>query len=100
MAASNTIIELSDSEIDSLIQLLLPMDEQLDKRVNFVMSQYSMGKSEALEYIVTDNPVLWAKVYLDWEAGLSICDSDRVKSLKNLFFDLVVGLEKLTICVF
>jgi len=68
MAASNTIIELSDSEIDSLIQLLLPMDEQLDKRVNFVMSQYSMGKSEALEYIVTDNPVLWAKVYLDWEA--------------------------------
>lgn len=68
MAASNTIIQLSDSEVDNLIILLTPLDAQLDKRVNYVMNQYSMDKNEALEYIVTDNPVLWAKVYLDWEA--------------------------------
>ncbi len=80
MAASNTIIELSDSEVDNLIQLLLPLDAQLDKRVAYVMRQLLMSKSEALEYIVTDNPVLWAKVYLDWEARdyqLAIIDEGK-----------------------
>lgn len=68
MAANQTIMELNDVQIDEVIKLLTPLDNQLDKRVSYVMNQYGMAKNEALEYIVTDNPILWAKVYLDWEA--------------------------------
>ena len=68
MATNQTIMELSDVQLDEMIKLLIPLDNQLDKRVNYAMKTLSMAKNEALEYIVTDNPVLWAKVYLDWEA--------------------------------
>lgn len=68
MAAISTILELQDNQIDSLVQLLLPLDAQLDKRLNYVQHNMGISRQEALEYIVTDNPVLWAKVYLDWEA--------------------------------
>ena len=68
MAISQTIVELNDQQIDSVIQLLLPLDKQIDKRLKYVMNKLHLKKSEALEYIVTDNPVLWGKVYLDWTA--------------------------------
>ena len=68
MAAINTILELQNNQVDCLVQLLLPLDNQLDKRLNYVQQTMNIGKKEALEYIVTDNPILWAKVYLDWEA--------------------------------
>ena len=68
MAVSQTIMELNDAQLDEVIKLLTPLDNQLDKRVNYVMKTLKMAKNEALEYIVTDNPILWAKVYLDWEA--------------------------------
>lgn len=68
MAANQTIVELNDAQCDEMVKLLLHLDKQLDKRLVYVMTQYSMSKSQALEYIVTDNPILWAKVYLDWEA--------------------------------
>ena len=68
MAVNQTIVELNDSQCDEMVKLLLHLDTQLDKRLAYVMNQFSMSKSRALEYIVTDNPILWAKVYLDWEA--------------------------------
>ena len=68
MAANQTIVELNNAQCDEMVKLLLHLDKQLDKRLVYVMTQYSMSKSQALEYIVTDNPILWAKVYLDWEA--------------------------------
>ena len=69
MALAQTILGLTDQECDNLVQLLLPLDSQLDKRLAFVLNNYSnMSKPEALEYLITDNPMLWAKVYLDWEA--------------------------------
>ena len=68
MAATNTILELNDNQLNEVVKLLTPLDNQLDKRLNYVMANYNMAKNEALEYIVTDNPILWAKVYLDWEA--------------------------------
>lgn len=68
MATSQTIMELNDLQLNEVIKLLTPLDNQIDKRVNYVMTQCGMAKNEALEYIVTDNPILWAKVYLDWEA--------------------------------
>lgn len=68
MAASQTIVALNDAQCDEMVNLLLHLDKQLDKRLIYVMTQYNMTKPQALEYIVTDNPILWAKVYLDWEA--------------------------------
>ena len=68
MAVNQTIVELNDSQCDEMVKLLLHLDKQLDKRLGYVMTQFNMSKSQALEYIVTDNPILWAKVYLDWEA--------------------------------
>ena len=68
MAASQTIMSLSDTQLDEVIKLLTPLDNQINKRVQYAMTQFNMAKNEALEYIVTDNPILWAKVYLDWEA--------------------------------
>lgn len=68
MAASQTIMSLSDNQLDEVIKLLTPLDNKIDKRVQYAMNQFNMAKNEALEYIVTDNPILWAKVYLDWEA--------------------------------
>lgn len=68
MAEQQLISRLSDSEVDNMITLLKPLDNQLDKRVNYVMNKFKKSKAHALEYIVTDNPILWAKVYLNWEA--------------------------------
>lgn len=68
MATCQTIVELNDSQLDEIVKLLLPLDKQLDKRVKYVMNKLQMPKNQALEYIVTDNPILWAKVYLDWES--------------------------------
>ena len=68
MATNQTIMELNDAQLDKIIEILTPLDNQLDKRVSYVMNMLKMAKNEALEYIVTDNPILWAKVYLNWEA--------------------------------
>lgn len=68
MAVNQTIVELNDSQCDEMVKLLIHLDKQLDKRLIYVTTQFNMSKSQALEYIVTDNPILWAKVYLDWEA--------------------------------
>ena len=68
MAIAQTIIELGETECDNLVKLLSPLDPQLDKRLLYVMNTYKKKKPEALEYVITDNPILWAKVYLDWEA--------------------------------
>lgn len=68
MALAQTIAQLNDTEIDNISNLLKPLDKQIDKRLKFVMNKFNMKKNEAMEYIVTDNPMLWAKVYLDWEA--------------------------------
>ena len=68
MAISQTVSELNDAEVNNLIPLLKPFDGNIDKRLQYVMNKFKMRKAHALEYIITDNPVLWAKVYLDWEA--------------------------------
>lgn len=68
MATYQTINQLNDKQLDEIVKLLLPLDKQLDKRLKYTMNKLQMPKNEALEYIVTDNPILWSKVYLDWEA--------------------------------
>lgn len=68
MAASQTITSLSEKECNAVMKMLLHLDDKIDKRVNYVKAQFNMQTPQALEYVVTDNPILWAKVYIDWEA--------------------------------
>ena len=68
MAEQQLISRLTEEQADNMITLLTPLDKQLDKRVKYVMEKFKKSKAHALEYIVTDNPILWAKVYLNWEA--------------------------------
>ena len=67
MAEQQLISRLSDEKVDNMIQLLTPLDKDLNKRVRYIMGKFNHSKAHALEYIVTNNPILWAKVYLDWE---------------------------------
>ena len=68
MAEHRLISNLTDDQVDNMITLLKPIDNQLDKRVDYIHSKFGKSKSDSLEYIVTENPLLWAKVYLNWEA--------------------------------
>ena len=68
MAEQQLISRLNDSQIDDMITLLTPFDKSLKSRVNYVVTNFKKSKAHALEYIVTENPILWAKVYLNWEA--------------------------------
>ena len=67
-AVVQTIGQLNDMECNQIMNLLVPLDKNITKKVNFVENQYGLNFREALEYVITNNPVLWAKVYLDWEA--------------------------------
>ena len=67
-AVAQTIGQLNDIECNQIMNLLVPLDKNIVKKVNFVENQYGLNFKEALEYVITNNPILWAKVYLDWEA--------------------------------
>ena len=67
-AVAQTIGQLNDIECNQIMNLLIPLDKNIVKKVDFVQNQYGLNFREALEYVITNNPILWAKVYLDWEA--------------------------------
>ena len=67
-ATANLVNELSDKQCDLLMKELKSLDKSISQRVAYVMQKHSLSKPQALEYIVTDNPMLWGKVYLNWEA--------------------------------
>lgn len=67
-AAAQTLINLNPSEQIIMMKLLTPLDDKIVQRVKYIMNQHGLTQGEALEYVVTNNPILWAKVYLDWEA--------------------------------
>lgn len=67
-AVAQTIGQLNDMECNQIMNLLIALDKNIIKKVDFVQNQYGLNFKEALEYVITNNPILWAKVYLDWEA--------------------------------
>lgn len=68
MAIPYSINQLDDKQIDVIINEIRHLDKNIDKKVDLVVNKTSVTRPEALEYVVTNNPILWAKVYLDWEA--------------------------------
>lgn len=67
-ATPQSISQLNDMECQQVITLLTPLDNNIQKKVDYIQGNYGLNFKEAIEYVVTNNPVLWAKVYLDWEA--------------------------------
>ena len=61
------ISSLSLEEAKELKNQISHLDKNLDKKINKVISATNMKYQDALEYVVTDSPILWAKVYLNWE---------------------------------
>ena len=67
MSAVYSIPQLDDLQCQSLINEIGYLDLNIDKKVQYVMTKTNVSIQEALEYVVTENVVLWAKVYLNWE---------------------------------
>jgi replicative DNA helicase len=94
-ATAQTITQLNNVEVDEMIVQLQRLDNSIDKRVDYVMGNYGLNKKNALEYVVTNNPVLWAKVYLDWEArGYQFAILQEGKRSKKLVLRLGRRLGK------
>ena len=45
MALAQTVSQLNDVEIDNIVDLLKPLDKQIDKRLKFVMNKFHMKKN-------------------------------------------------------
>ena len=61
-----SVMELTEQEADLLVDELRALDPLIEDRLNLVVSSAGVSKVEALEYVVTNSPILWAKVYLNW----------------------------------
>lgn len=68
MSSKYSVNQLDLQEAIELKDKLIPLDKNLDKKILKVMNNTSCSFVEALEYVVTNSPILWAKVYLNWEA--------------------------------
>lgn len=63
-----SINQLNSTQVQAMIQELTALDSHLNEKVQYVMSTTGVKDAHALEYIVVNDPKLWAKVYLNWEA--------------------------------
>lgn len=101
MAAVTNINQMNTIQVGAMINELLSLDPFLNQKVKYIMKNTGVTDAEALEYAVTDNPVLWSKVYLNWEARdyqEQICHS--VKASKSVVLRLGRRLGKTdTMCV-
>lgn len=66
MASIFSINQLNINECNAMIEELKSLDPSIEKKVDHVMKATSVDLIKALEYVVIDNPILWAKVYLNW----------------------------------
>lgn len=63
-----SVTQLNTIEIGALLNELKKIDSKIEQKLQFVKQQTGRPSNEALEFIVCDDPRLWAKVYLGWEA--------------------------------
>lgn len=95
MKVAVSIGQLEEHQIQGVIQELEALDPDVKKKVDYVVAQTQLPMAEALEYIVASSPVLWAKVYLNWEArDYQIRILDQGKKAKKLVLRLGRRLGK------
>lgn len=63
-----SVTQLNTIQIGALLEELRPLDPFIDKKLIYVKEKTGRPACEALEYIVCESPILWAKVYLGWQA--------------------------------
>lgn len=80
-----SVSQLNQIQIGALLSELRPLDNLIDRKLDYVMRQTGHPANEALEFIVCESPILWAKVYLGWEArdyqDLILTQAKSVRSL-------------------
>lgn len=64
----NIISSLSDEEAVSLSNELYEYDKKIHKKIQKLIDMADLSYNEALEYVINDSIVLWAKVHLNWGA--------------------------------
>ena len=65
---ANIIADLTHEQALLMLEELKEVDLTITKKLNYVINTTSCSLQEALEYIVSNSPTLWAKVYLNWNA--------------------------------
>lgn len=63
-----TISELTNEEIQHVLLELESLDPELGTKLRYVVDQTNSTAQESLEFLVNNSPMLWSKVYLNWEA--------------------------------
>lgn len=96
-----SITELKDFQVPAIIDELRSLDKDVEKKLNYVVSNTGLKETEALEYVVLNDPTLWAKVYLDWTArDYQVDILDQGKKSNKLVLRLGRRLGKTeTICI-
>ena len=61
-----SINQLGSNECLALISELKELDTHIEIKVEKVVNATGASLVEALEYVVLESPILWAKVYLNW----------------------------------
>lgn len=91
----STLLSLNDQECLHIIDELKDLDPKIQEKVFYVKNAVQIPLQEALEYVVNDSPVLWAKVYLSWTArDYQIPILDQAKAAKKLVLRLGRRLGK------
>lgn len=64
----SSLLELDDNQVYEVIEELKHLSPSLRTDFEDLLSKIDVTYQEAIEYLVSNDPKLWAKVYLDWEA--------------------------------
>lgn len=77
----NSILDLEENQIDQVVNELLHLCPTLEEDLEDLLGKIGdISPQEALEYLISNNPTLWAKTYLNWEARdyqIDILDQGR-----------------------
>ena len=96
-----SITQLNTIEIGALLNELKKVDSKIEQKLQYVKQKTGRPSNEALEFIVCDDPRLWAKVYLGWEArDYQELILEKAKTVRSLVLRLGRRLGKTdTMCV-
>lgn len=64
----NSLLELDNDQVYQVIDELKHLSPSLRTDFEDLLLKIDVTYQEAIEYLVSNDPKLWAKVYLDWEA--------------------------------
>lgn len=95
MADITSINQLKGAQVKAMVQELTLLDSLIERRLEYVLNQTTCSEAEALEYLVLSSPMLWAKVYLDWQArDYQVAIMEQAKNSRSVVLRLGRRLGK------